>query len=417
MYQFVSALAKTGAAGSRWRSVNLSAMVMSDIFGLYESIYVVLTNPLYTGQQSLDLNLIRSATEASGLTFNDYLTSLGDESLPTTTTVYSVTTKYAKYRNARRANYTIEPISPLGSIGSSILVQDRDWLSVTRADTDINLLFESALFTVNGFIHRSDSDGQRIYIEDGMKSARIADRTQLGITSFRELGSLEFVNITADMVHRRYPDTPMSSRMYIDVGQHHAGTPMLVLGGYLHVLDPNVFSRVSDTIFVINFQNFPLRDRYFESLDRIDLTPLGLDHNEQNPRRIDDAELHSDAVLTKYATLSQSFLVFLSNEDLFLRRDAMRRTLIPNNYIAYKEPQYPMIGGVGRLLDYWSQKAPFEDRWAISLDDGIRNNYEFNTTLAQNIVCIDDGRTPEDPVEWSRTQWLMMGADFLNQSS
>lgn len=416
MYQLVSALAKTGAAGSRWQSVDLSAMVMSDIFQLYESVYASLTNPLYTGTQSLDLNLIRAEGEALGVTFNAYLAGLGNASLPTTTTVYSVSTKHVKYRNARRANYTIEPISPLGSIGSSILPQDRDWLSVTRADTDINLLFNSCLFTVNGFIHRSDSDGVRVYIEDGMKSARLAQRTQLGITSFRDLGSLQFVNIAADMVHRRYADTPLDSRMYIDVGQHYEGTPMLVLGGYLHVMDPNVFSRVSDTIFVINFQNFALRDRYFESLDRIDLTSLGLDHQPSNPRRIDDAELHSDLVLTKYATLSQSFLVFLSNEDLFLAREAMRRTRIPNNYIGYKEPQYPMIGGVGRLLDYWSQKAPFEDRWAISMDDGIRNNYEFNTTLPQDIVCIDDGRTPEDPVEWSRTQWLVMGADFLNHT-
>lgn len=416
MYQLVSAHAKTGVAGSRWQSVDLSTMLMADIFRLYESVYAVLTNPLYTGQQSLDLNLIRTTGEALMQTFNDYLTSLGSASLPTTTTAYSVSTKYVKYRNARKANYTIEPISPLGSIGSSILVQDRQWLSVTRAETDMNLLFNSCLFTVNGFIHRSDSDGIRVYVEDGMKSARIAQRTQLGITSFRELGSLNFVNITADMIHRRYADTPLSSRMYIDVGQHYEGTPMLVLGGYLHVLDPNVFSRVSDTIFVINFQNFPLRDRYFESLDRIDLSPLGLDHQPSNLRRIDDAELHSDLVLTKYATLSQSFLVFLSNEDLFLARHAMARTHIPNAYIGYTEPQYPMIGGVGRLYDYWSQKATFRDRWAINVDDGIRNNYEFDTTLPQNIVCIDDGRTPGDPVEWSRTQWLVMGADFLNHT-
>lgn len=415
MYTFVSALAKTGAAGSRWQTVDLSTMVMSDIFRLYDSAYAVLTNPLYTGEQSLDMNLIRAVGESSSLTFADYLTGLGNEALPTTTTKYTVSTKYAHYRNARRANYTIEPISPLGSMSSSILVQDRDWLSVTRPDTDINLLFNSCLFSVNGFVHRSDSDGARVYVEDGMKSARLSGHTQLGITSFQQLGSLQFVSITPEMIHRRYADTPLSSRMYIDVGQHYEGTPMLVLGGYLHVMDPNTFSRVSDTIFVVNFQNFPLRDRYFESVKRIDLSSLGLDHQPAGSPRIADDELHSDEVLTKYASLSQSFLVFLSNEDLFLERQAMQRTRIPNLYTAYTQPQYPMIGGVGRLLEYWDQKQ--YNRWQVSVDDGIRDNYEFNTTLPQNIVCIDDGRTPGDPVEWSRTQWLVMGADFLNAST
>jgi hypothetical protein len=415
MYTFVSALAKTSAAGSRWQTVDLSTMVMSDIFRLYESAYAVLTNPLYTGQQSLDMNLIRAQAESSSLTFADYLAGLGNEALPTTTTSYSVTTKYAHYRNARRANYTIEPISPLGSMSSSILVQDRDWLSVTRENTDIDLLFKSCLFSVNGFIHRSDSDGHRVYVEDGMKSARHSGHTQLGITSFRELGELQFVSITPEMIHRRYADTPLASRMYIDVGQHYEGTPMLVLGGYLHVMDPSTFSRVSDTIFVINFQNYPLRDRYFESVKRIDLSSLGLDHQPADSSRIADDELHSDDVLIKYATLSQSFLVFLSNEDLFLERHAMQRTRIPNLYTAYTQPKYPMLGGVGRLLEYWDQKQ--YNRWQVSVDDGIRDNYEFDTTLQQNIVCIDDGRTPGDPVEWSRTQWLVMGADFLNAST
>lgn len=415
MYTYVSALVKPGAPGSRWQALDISQMSLSDIFRLYAFGYATLSNPLYSANRTLDLNTIRDANDGSTTTLSQYLTNLGDASLTTSTTSYSIQTKYAHFSDARRSKYKIEPIAPLANIGSSVLNIDRDWLSVTRDGTDIDLLFKSCLVSVNGLIHRTDSDGERLYVMDGMKSARHANKTTMGLTSFQNLGELEFVNLTPVMMHRRYPDTPFASRMYIDLGQAYDGIPILVLGGYMHVLDTNVFSRISDSIFVINFQNFPLRDRYFESLDLIDLTPLGLDHNEQNPRRIDDAELHSDEVLIKYATLSQSFIAFLSNEQIFVEREVLRQTRIVNTYTVYDEPVYPMIAGVGKLSDYW--RVEEDGQWAVKIDDGIRANYEFNTTLEANIVCIDDGRTPGNPIELSRTAFLKIGSDSLVAST
>lgn len=412
MYQLVSAIARSNKAGSRWVSLDIGSKLMGDLFSQYEKVYAVLTNPFYTGQRTLDLDDAKSFKPSPTRTFNDFLTDIGTQSLPTANYTYSVTTKHVGYSDGFKANYKIQPISPLGHIGSNIAPGDRDWLSITRAQTDMNLFFKNCLVTVNGFIHRTDCDGERIYVIDGMKSCRQSGMNTLGITSFLNVGELEFVNITPSMIYKQDPTVPYSSRMFIDGLTARPGkTPMLVLGGYLHVLDQNTFTQVGDQTYCINFQNFPLRERYFDSVKMIDLKPLGLDHQPANAMRTDAAELESDAVLVKYATLSQSFLVFVDNAHIFVERQALAQTRIHNTYTSYVKPRWPLIVQAGKFSDYWSV---YEDKqWAITNKDARRNNYDFNTTTEENIVCIDESRTPWNRTTLSLAHFLKIGTDQL----
>lgn len=419
MYQLVSAIARSNAPGARWVSLDIGSVMLGDLFSKYEKVYAVLTNSFYTGQKTFDLDDANAFDPNPTLTFNDFLTNLGTQSLPLEDYTYSVKTSYAGFTDGFKANYKIQPISPLGHIGSNIAPADRDWLSVIRTDTDMTAFFQHCLISVNGFIHRTDGDGVRAYVIDGMKSCRKSGLNCLGITSFTKLGALEFVSLTPDMIYHRNDDqgnlTPYKSRMYIDAGSPRpTKTAMLVLGGYLHILDPNTFSQVGDQTFCINFQNFPLRDRYFDSFKMIDLDVLGLDHQSSNPVRIDDAELHSDEVLVKYATLSQSFLVFVDNPHLFVEREGLPRSRLYNTYTSAVKPEWPLIVQAGKFSDYWSVFE--DDQWAITNKDGRRNNYDYNTTLEDNIVCIDDARTPQDRTTLSLAHFLKIGTDQLIQS-
>jgi hypothetical protein len=110
-------------------------------------------------------------------------------------------------------------------------------------------------------------------------------------------------------------------------------------------------------------------------------------------------------------TLSQSFLVFIDNPDLFIEYDTLRRSSLANIYTSYTQPKYPLTLGYGRLGDYWSV---IEDgQWSVTVQDNIKWNYIFNTVPEGDLISYDNGVTSWDPFEKSRCQFMRIGSDFL----
>jgi hypothetical protein len=412
MYSLVSAMGKPRSIASRWQSIEIGDQLVAAIYSQYEKVFAILTNSFIAIEVCLDMDDVKAKYLASTLTFNQWLQSLGNESLPTTTDIPEIKTKHAIYSDAFRARFKIDAINPNTSTSAVSTRADKTWLSLTKPGIDYQLLYKSCLASVNGLFHLTDTDGQKLMVVDGMKSCRQSGRNELGLYSFREVGSLEFTPIKPEMIHKRYEGIPYANYLYIDIGvQKPNKTAMLVLGGYLHVLDNKTFARVSDTIYSICFDNFPLMDRYFESVGLIDLKGLGLEHIPDNPALISKDQLYSDGVLVKYATLPQSFLVFCDNPALFVEREALQETQIPNIYISSVEPKYPLITGVGKLSDFWRVKE--HGQYALTISQGSRDFYNFNTTLSENLEAIDNARVPFKPSEYARAHFLKVGSDLF----
>lgn len=412
MYQFVSAVAKLRAVGSRWVEVDLSSLAMSTIYETYKTVYAVLSNPFYSTQRCLNLEDIRQKYQGSSLTFVQMLAEYEDNALPTTANLPNIKTKFGIYSDLFQARYKIEPISPDAHPSSGLPLSDRNWLSLTRADTDYALFFKSCLIAINGLFHLTDADSSRVYVVDGAKSARYSGKATAAAVSFREVGDLSFLPITASMIYRGHPDVPMSDRMYVKTGVVHSDkTAMLVLGGYLHVLDQESFYRFNDDTFIINFKNIPLKDRYFDSRDLIDLSSLNLSNAPGNADEIDKDELYSDTSLTAYATLSQSFLVFVDNPEMFVETLSIQQSHSLQGCISYIAPHWPMTSETGKLINYW--RVHEDGQWSCTFEDGYRNNYNFNDTPLANLQGIDNHRIPYDPVTYPNLKFLRIGSDFV----
>jgi hypothetical protein len=413
MYTLVSAMGRNSSS-KRWESVDLSVTTMSDFYSTYSEGFAVLTNNFFTGQVSFDLFTYRNKWLAEQRTLPALLVEIGNETIPTSTTIKKLSTKYAIYADAFRAQYKIKAVNPGVSDTVDIDPLQKTWVKMTKTGIDYNLFYKSCLVSINGFFHITDTDGTAIYVKDAMTSCRLSKKNQIGIYSLRELGELEFLPITESMIYQRTPEITYSTRMYINVGTERAGkTAMLVLGGYLHPLDSSVFTQISSTVYAINFKDYPLRERYFDSYKKIDLSSLGLNHIEQNPNQISDIELHSDSVLVKLATLSQSFIVFIDNTQLFAEREDLQPTKIVNKYTSYTEPCYPLFGAYGRLFDYW---RVYEDtRWAITVVGGVQKNYVFQTVTGEGVLNgIDDGCLPYNQSNTARLNYLKLGCDFMS---
>jgi len=412
MYTLVSAIGKSKTPGSRWTSIDIAQLPLADLYRDYEEVYAVLSNPFFATNRTLILSQIKEQNAANTFTLPDLLSTIDDEALPTTDDLYHIETSWAKYSDAFRARYKVEPISPIGHIGSTIPASERNWLSLSRRNTDYHLFHKSCLVTINGLIHRTDTDGERVYVVDGMKSCRHSGMNQIGITSFREIGDLEFVPITDDMVHRRYVDEPLSERVYLDIGQPKPGKlPMLVLGGYLHLLDERTFFQISDTLYAFSPRNIPWRERYFESKPLIDLSGFELEVFNHNENQVSETELFSDSVIRKYFTLSQSFLVFVNCDHIFSERHQLKRTVLPNMYTSHTEPSFPLLTGYGKLSDYWKTKE--DGQWAINIADGIRWNYSFNTAPEPGLISYDSSSPPYNPLERTIASFWKIGSDKI----
>lgn len=413
MYEYQSAIAISRTQKGRWLPVDIANVQMSQLYNTYEKLLVTLTNSFSGSQKyTFDIESVRLQYVSSTLTFQQFLVENGNNTLETESKAYRTVTNYCRYEDAFRAGYKITPVDENGHIDSPIPFTDRDWLALQRDNVDYLKMQRNCLISINGLYHLTDTDGSKLYVIDGAKSNRKANNNKIGITSFMNVSSFRLKPITQDMVHRRYPDCPMSNKTYLDVGEDLSGkTVGIVIGGYLNLLDKNTFYRISDRIFCIDFLNYPILERYYESRNRIDLTSLDLELVETNEWLVNKTNLTSDEVLIKYLTLPQSFLVIFDNQYMFSDRQYIPGSKIAGKTICYHEPIRPIISGYGLCVNYWKIKE--KQRWSISSTDLLMENYQFNTTPIFNINNVTDSKVPMERYDIGRSYFQLIGTDVL----
>lgn len=416
MYTLVSAIGKSFASAGRWESVNIGTMPLSQIYATYVKVYAILTNPFITGEVSLDLSKIQAVEGGLSITFNDFLVANGDAVLPTSTTIPTLNPRFAEYKDAFKAGYKVQPVNKLAAPDAQLPASDKTWLYLTKTDStgksiDFVQFYKSCMVSVNGFFHNIDASPTAAWVMDGMVSRNISHQNQIGILNFQKLGTLQYVPITPSMIYKQNQSQAYRNQMYVNLGVDVSNqTVMLVLGGYLHVLDGKTMYRVGKQEVAINFNNLPILDRYYESSKYLDFSALPFERDPQNPGKIAVQDFLSDANLVAYATMSQSFFVILNNSEIFTEYDKIYTGRIVNKLVSNQEPKYPLVNGVGKIADYWSV---YEDgRWAISTYDNLWHHRTYNTSDWRNDQCVNDARESMNPEEHSRAFFLKIGTDF-----
>lgn len=425
MYQLISAIAKNIEDDTRWHNVDIGNMPMSTIFATFSRVTATLSNPFLTHNVSLDLALIRSTTGGLSTTFNDFLTANGQKTLPTTDDLPVINTRYAKYADVFHAGFTVKPVSPGRSPDAELPPSEKTDLYIQKDSTtnpvDYNAMYTYALPVVNGFIHASDSDANGFYVKDGMKSQMLSGCNLMGLISFREVGTFKIIPIKLEMLYRQNDRQSFRNQCFIDTGVDISQKViLLVLGGYMHVVDEQTMYRVSDTAFGVNFNNIPLLDRYYDSKDFIDLTSMNVENSTRNENQIAIQSLFSDEAIAAYCTLSQSFVVVLDKADLFVDRLNLDDNGGPGMYRTTELPIWPMVGPYGRLLNYW-YKADDVVQNEAGDDVTIFSVTAYNTSVYRRLYdtvnprvqnSVTDGNDSYKPSRNSIAQFIRIGTDI-----
>lgn len=412
MYQYISAISKLLDGNKQYVTEDISNVPLNTLFTLYSKVIVILSNPFLPNNVAIDLETIRTTTGSLQITLNEFLIQNGNTTLEALPNIPTLVPRYAKYNDGFRAGYKIAPINPRAAPDTQLPLVDKSWLHLTQPNVDYDLFYKSCLVTVNGFFHLTDSDTTGVYVIDGMKSALKSKQNQLGIYSFREIGALSFVPIIPDMIYKQNVNQPYKNDVYLDIGVDVSNkTIVLVIGGYLHVLDNKTFSRVGLSTFKLNVGNLPMLERYYESEPYLDFSTLPLSMTIRNPKQLGIPDFFSDENIVAYLTLSQSFFVILDNPDIFVNRIPVDKTTLPDMFVSYRKPEYPLIVGVGKAANYWST---YEDgQYSVTCRDTMRCNFIFNTIDPTVVNSVGDNLTPNEPLAHSNPYFLEIGSAYI----
>jgi len=408
MYSLVRAHALPNQSASQWVSPSLGNELVINLFLNYRRI--ILTLNLSGEDVFVNMEQLRDEYATYGNTLNVLLQVLGNRTLDTLASLPDQKVSYVKYGDMHRACYQTHLAKRGFVTPENYPREELPDIVLTRPqfDTDLSLIHSHALVSVNGFYHMTDTDGQVAYIVDGGVSSRICNHNHFGLTSFLDIGAVTKVKLDPEKITSR-PNMHLKDKILFSVEEDltHKSV-ILVLAGVMVLPQENIFYQTGDKSFELDINQLPYLERLFEARQYIDLSPLKLTQSELSDRLINLDEVYSDAVLKRYLTLSQSFLVVIDTPNLFSNKISIRQIQSPGIFSTYQDPTYPLIVGHGRLAEYWKVKE--DGVWSVTVVDSYYRNYVHTLQARDTLENITDQMYCQQPYHYSQGVLLELGA-------
>jgi hypothetical protein len=410
-YTLVTALAKKKGYGQKWTAATLGSVTIRDIYNQYNGVILTLTSPFINHPIYFDLLANRGLIFDTTKTLNQWLVFNGNITLPTKNVAPSVSETYVNYRDVQRANYNVDRVTPTGSPSSQSIESDRVDILLSRANTDYLDMASKCLVSVNGLIHRTEGSVDGLYVRRGARSSEVANTSIVGIITFSKVADFTIIPITEEMVYKQNDDQHLYQGAYINAGVDLSNkTPILVMAGFLHIAD-DLYRVVGNKEIFIDMAKMMVPERLFAAGKLMDLGPLLEDMGTSGNSLMSTANLQSDEFITKYLTLSQSFIVLVNTDNLFVEKVMCESTDLVGSFITSEDPIYPLIGPLGKVENYWPM--PSFNKHVLHCKANLRTKYRFESTDWWNDTYIENVNELEYPFEYSAGFLMKIGKETL----
>lgn len=407
MYTVLSGIGRLKAAGSRWIEEDFGIKLVLGVVSQYDQVFLKVQSDDWPGEpRVVTLTTLMNHITDYSTTVQGVFDRLGNTTIANTPGRIVIEEYFVKAADAVQAGYKMKRVLLNQHPDTPVTPYEGDAAALTKTGVDPREFHKYCLTTVNGLIHLDDADDNTIFVLDAQKTSMHSRRNEIGIINFKDIGELEKRRITADMVHRRDPNQPLMNQLYIQMpGAPIGKTAMLVMGGYLHLLDEVTFRRVADDIFCVDMQACLMIDRYLESRQIINFEGIfEMELYGANNAQFITEQLLSDENLIRYMTMSQSFLVFVDSDAIRVDRERLETGRSYGQYIAHgqgKPPKSPMVLGFGVMPSYWVRED--DTKWSLTVADNLRNNLLIHTvdSVRGYVPNPADNRIPYDKEEIS----------------
>lgn len=396
MYTYVKSISLSREMGSGWTDVDLSNTLLRTLFNDYLKVYLTLHNNSLTTDVFVDLDSLKSQYYNFSGTLNDFLIFNNNNTLQTLPNLPTSDKKVVKYYEAIRCNYKAK----LGLAGMDVpegYPDDEKYdleLYRPKYTTDLSLLERTSLITVNGYVHDTVFNNNKLFIKDAGKTIKRSNFNHIGILSFLDVG-----NITRNKLKNLEVVTPIDgtkSKVYFSVDTDLTSkSVILVLGGYLVFPDNDIFWSNGDNSFVVDMNRIPYLERLYEANNYLDLSSLGLSVSSLDTDLINITEVNSEVILKNYFSLSNSFLLTVEIDKIVTNKVFIRHSNLPGKLTAYQEPILPLIVNYGKMAEYW--KTCDHGYWDISIVDTFYRNFILSHQQFDSLVNVTDMLLPNLP--------------------
>lgn len=380
-------------------------------------VFLVLSHPALDHEVGIDLATVEDMVYKlyPTVTVDQWLSSLGSTSLPTTDVIPKKTAAVVRYNNALVAGYNVQKIHPLSGDGNDQPDINLTDLRFTRADTDYKLFAEHALVTVNGLFHLSDGSARGVQVTDGGRSVRYANRNQIGIWSFLEVGKVKCYPITDEMIIPRAADTPLKHGFTINLpGEDLTKKAVLVsVGGVLHFLNHH-FKVTGDHSVMMEWWKVDFFHLYFLIKDLIDLKDFNLlmPLPTNKPDYLDMDLAMTDEAIRAFMKLSQTFVITVEAENFYVNRHPLEATKLPGRFLTYTRPVYPLQLENGLVPEYIAI-AEQGGTYVLAIEDNMVDRYHEDTRPAGDSTFYTGQRISQFPHYYGAGYLLEMGREIL----
>ena len=271
--------------------------------------------------------------------------------------------------------------------------------------TDMYDIHTKALVTVNGFIHPTAYQDEKLYIKEAVPSMNKSGYNHIGVISFLSIKQkLEKITITEDMI------SPADGYSYYDkviitLPKRIDGF-IFIFAGYLIMENDQHLTRISDRSFAFYPAKIGLVDRIQELNHYYDI----LDELEVEKSTLDDSlalfeDVTSNKTIVKLLTRYNTFLLNFKGLLVGYECKQLEHTSIPNNYRTQELPTKILLGGQGKIIEYKS-KSFNRFKHTILTTDAHYNNLTNTYTPRYALELINKNRVPSDTYRLSSVMFL-----------
>lgn len=413
MYQLVRARHRTKRQSGRWVEADLSQAQVATLATVYGDVMLYVRYPGLDGVKAVRFDNTYDLRQsiAPTVTVQEWLTSIGNTTLPWEPTLPNETIRLVEYAQAWHTGYEIQPRAREGDVQSNQSVHEMDDLILTHSKFDNEYIDSHCLFTVNGFVHLSDWGTDGVRIINGNKTIRKSNDNQIGVLSFENIGKIRKVPFTPEMLAKQNEDSSYYRATYVTLPEDidlEGKSVLLVLGGYLQVLGDTYFQSGTRT-WRVELGNILFLERYLESVQSMDMTSLGLKDDPDNRTLFSVAEMRGDEAMYNYLLLEQSFMVIVDAPHLFHEFEPIESLQLPGRYVNRTGAQLPLVGAYGRCLDYHTIEE--HGMWVYCGSNNYRINYVANTSNWLAKPLVNGGKYPAFPKKLADAYIRILGTE------
>lgn len=260
-------------------------------------------------------------------------------------------------------------------------------LKIWKKDADINSIIKSSIFTVNGYSHFVEKNGDEIIIHGGYKTARKMKELNVNCLNFSEIGEFNFINFNNTTYSFIYDETGTNKikAVYIYFNDNNIdltkGQCILSMAGKLHFDNDRykipTFKIINKRCIRFNYMAILPNITYFNCINHLVDDNMGVAIQFKDNLRI--PRIFDESYIKTLLNMPHTFIAQLNTEHrLKFNYVNLGNYNMNNRYQAYEKDNMPIRLSDGRFPAYmYIEQNPYV---YIATVDNVYYEYLEHTT-------------------------------------